>query len=418
MSVPVHSRPAPERNPRGLKAIPGTLAYAILRPALAHLKYGRLTFELPSGQTMDQTAPEPGPHGIVRLKRWRALRRLVFGGEVGFAEAYIAGDWSSPDLSAVIELVARNDSAFATVINGSKLARLFGRLRHRARANTREGSKRNILFHYDLGNAFYRLWLDPKMIYSSAIFPAETATLEDAQQTKLDRILRLLDVSDGQSVLEIGCGWGALAREMAEKEKARVTGITLSPSQLEIAKDTISARGLEDQVDLQLRDYRDVEGRFDRIVSIEMIEAVGEEFLPSYFDAIRRLLNEGGRAVLQAITIAEDRLDSYRRSPDFIQRHIFPGGFLPSKTLMREHMARAGLQLASLETFGESYALTLREWRLRFLEAWPSIADLGFDTRFRRLWEYYLSYCEGGFRAGAIDVGLYTLTPSGGAPKV
>jgi len=417
MIVPVRSPIGPERKARGLKAIPGTVAYAALRPALSHLKCGRLTFELPSGQTMDQTAALPGPHGIVRLHRWRALRRLVLGGEVGFAEAYIAGDWSSPDLSAVIELVARNHAAFETVINGSKLARLLGRLRHRARANTREGSKRNILFHYDLGNAFYRQWLDQKMIYSSAIFPAATSTLEEAQQTKLDRILRLLQVSDGQSVLEIGCGWGALAREMAEKEKARVTGITLSPSQLEIAKDTVSARGLDGQVDLQLRDYRDVEGRFDRIVSIEMIEAVGEEYLPSYFETIRRALNEGGRAVVQAITIAEDRFESYRRTPDFIQQHIFPGGFLPSKTMMREQMARAGLRLVSFETFGESYALTLREWRRRFHEAWPRIAELGFDTKFRRLWEYYLSYCEGGFRAGAIDVGLYTLTPTSAAPK-
>ena len=412
MSLPVRSRVPRERSPKGLKAIPGTLAYRVFRQALSFLRFGRLTVELPSGQDMDQTAAQAGPHGILKLHRWRALRRLALGGEVGFARAYLDGDWSSPDLAALIELVARNDAAFASVIDGSKVVRFFNRLRHRARANTKAGSKRNILFHYDLGNAFYRQWLDKNMIYSSAIYPADTASLEDAQQAKIDRILRLLDVSDGDSVLEIGCGWGALAREMAEREKARVTGITLSPAQLEVAKDRISRHGLDERVDLQLRDYRDVEGRFDRIVSIEMIEAVGEEFLPSYFGTIRRLLTEKGKAVLQAITIAEERFDSYRRTPDFIQRHIFPGGFLPTKTLLREQIARAGLTLVGIETFGESYALTLREWRSRFLEAWPRIRELGFDNRFRNLWEYYLSYCEGGFRAGSIDVGLYTLAPA------
>ena len=412
MSLPVYSRAPRERSPKGLKAIPGALAYRVFRQALSVLRFGRLTVELPSGQDMDQTAPQAGPHGILKLQRWRALRRLALGGEVGFARAYLDGDWSSPDLAALIELVARNDAAFAGVIDGSKVVRFFNRLRHRARANTKAGSKRNILFHYDLGNAFYRQWLDKNMIYSSAIYPADTASLEDAQQAKIDRILRLLDVSDGDSILEIGCGWGALAREMAEKEKARVTGITLSPAQLEVAKDRISRHGLEERVDLQLRDYRDVEGRFDRIVSIEMIEAVGEEFLPSYFGTIRRLLKEKGKAVLQAITIAEDRFDSYRRTPDFIQRHIFPGGFLPTKTLLREQIARAGLTLVGIETFGESYALTLREWRSRFIEAWPRIKELGFDNRFRNLWEYYLAYCEGGFRAGSIDVGLYTLAPA------
>jgi len=412
MSLPVQSRAPRERSPKGLKAIPGALAYRVFRQALSFLRFGRLTVELPSGQHMDQTAAQAGPHGILKLQRWRALRRLALGGEVGFARAYLDGDWSSPDLAALIELVARNDAAFAGVIDGSKVVRFFNRLRHRARANTKAGSKRNILFHYDLGNAFYRQWLDKNMIYSSAIYPADTASLEDAQQAKIDRILRLLDVSDGDSVLEIGCGWGALAREMAEREKARVTGITLSPAQLEVARDRISRHGLEERVDLQLRDYRDVEGRFDRIVSIEMIEAVGEEFLPSYFGTIRRLLTEKGKAVLQAITIAEERFDSYRRTPDFIQRHIFPGGFLPTKTLLREQVARAGLTLVGIETFGESYALTLREWRSRFLEAWPRIRELGFDNRFRNLWEYYLSYCEGGFRAGSIDVGLYTLAPA------
>jgi cyclopropane-fatty-acyl-phospholipid synthase len=247
------------------------------------------------------------------------------------------------------------------------------------------------------------------MVYSSAIFPRADATLEQAQQTKLARIIEALKLSRASSVLEIGSGWGALAASMAKAGAARVMGITISPAQLTLSRALARDDALDDRVEFQLQDYRDVEGRFDRIVSIEMIEAVGREFIPRFFETIRDRLKPGGLCVLQAITIAEDRFADYCRRPDFIQRFIFPGGFLPSKSLLREAIERAGLKLLAAETFGDSYALTLREWRRRFLDAWPEIERLGFNASFKRLWEYYLCYCEAGFRVGSVDVGLYSL---------
>jgi cyclopropane-fatty-acyl-phospholipid synthase len=291
-------------------------------------------------------------------------------------------------------------------------ARWLLRLVHAARANTRRGSARNIFAHYDLGNAFFALWLDASMSYSSAIYADEAETLEAAQARKLDRIVELLDLSGAERALEIGCGWGGLAARLAETGVASLDALTISPAQAAYARDLLAQRGLADRVAVALKDYRDIEGAYDRIVSIEMCEAVGEKFLPLYFATLARALKAGGRAVIQAITISDARLPSYRASPDFIQRFVFPGGFLPSPTLLREQIARAGLKLAHAETFGHSYALTLAEWRRRFHLNWPRLAALGYDARFRRLWDYYLCYCEAGFREDTIDVGLYVLTPA------
>jgi cyclopropane-fatty-acyl-phospholipid synthase len=385
------------------------LAGFALRRALSLLDRGHLSVELPSGVVIERAGRRPGPRAELRLHRWRALRQLAMHGDVGFAMSYVAGDWSSVDLAALIELAAVNDRGFMKAIGGSAPSRLVNWLAYRLRPNTRAGSRRNIEAHYDLGNDFYRQWLDAKMIYSSAIYEKPQATLEDAQEAKLQRVVDRLDLRAGDSVLELGCGWGALATRIA-KAGARVTGVTLSPAQLERARAVArEEEAPEGQLDLRLQDYRDVEGRFDRIVSIEMVEAVGREYLPKYFDVVRQRLRPGGLCVLQAITIAEERFADYCRRPDFIQRYIFPGGFLPSKTLLRETLERAGLRLAAAETFGESYALTLRDWRRRFIAAWPEIEKLGFPPSFRRLWEYYLSYCEAGFRSGAIDVGLYSV---------
>jgi cyclopropane-fatty-acyl-phospholipid synthase len=380
----------------------------VLERILSFVDRGQVTIVLPNGVTLTHVGARPGPCAELRLHRWRALRRLALKGDLGFAMAYVDGDWSSPDLAALIELAAVNDSKFVRAVGGVSPFHLFNWLAHRLKSNTRAGSRRNIMAHYDLGNDFYRLWLDAKMIYSSAIYDTPQTTLETAQERKLRRIAELLQLNVGNTVLELGCGWGALATRMAE-HGARVTGVTLSPAQLEHARHAARDQGLEAGVDLRLQDYRDVQGHFDRIVSIEMIEAVGREFLPRYFDLIRRKLKPGGLCVLQAITIAEERFPAYCRRPDFIQRYIFPGGFLPSKTLLRETLEKAGLRLASIETFGDSYALTLNEWRRRFLGAWPEIERLGFPASFRRLWEYYLCYCEAGFRAGVIDVGLYSV---------
>jgi cyclopropane-fatty-acyl-phospholipid synthase len=338
------------------------------------------------------------------------MRRLMFGGDVGFAEAYLDGDWTTPDLATLIELAALNERALSEVTAGRWFTRLTHRLRHLLRANTKSGSRRNIEAHYDLGNDFYRLWLDPSMTYSSALYAEPRQSLEDAQDNKLARIMDLLALDGGERVLEIGCGWGRLAERLATERNAHVTGLTLSPSQLAGAKERIAKAGAAEKAELRLQDYRDVTETFDRVVSIEMIEAVGEKYWPNYFGKIAAVLKPGGRAVLQVITIADERFEHYRRNADFIQRYIFPGGMLPSHGVMLKQIRQAGLAFASLETFGESYARTLNEWNRRFQRAWPQIEGMGYSRRFKRTWEYYLAYCEGGFRSKAIDVGLYVMT--------
>jgi cyclopropane-fatty-acyl-phospholipid synthase len=381
----------------------------MLKRLFGQLHYGRLAVQLPDGRLLDFQGPQPGPQATIVLHRWRTLWRAVIGGVIGMADAYIDGDWSSPDLTAFIRLAARNIVHIQKVINGSRAGAFVNRLRHLRRTNSREGSRRNIEFHYDLGNEFFAAWLDRDMIYSSALYLSPEATLEEAQQTKLKRIASLLRLGGGERVLEIGCGWGALVTRLARDAGVHVTGLTLSPSQLAAARMRVQELGLSAQIDLRLEDYRDSTGAYDRVVSIEMIEAVGEAFLPAYFGAIARRLKPAGIAVLQAITIDEERFKTYRRHTDFIQKHIFPGGFLPSKTLLAEQAAKAGLRLTHSENFGQSYAATLAEWRRRFYDAWPLIAAQGFCERFRRLWTYYLCYCEAGFREGTIDVGLYVI---------
>lgn len=382
--------------------------HSILARALNHIDVGRLTIELPNGEHIEHKGTQPGPDAIVRLHQWRALRQLALGGDVGFAKAYIDGLWTTPDITALVELVARNNQSLLDSIAGHRLTRAVNWLRHRFNANTKQGSKKNIEYHYDLGNDFYGLWLDPRTIYSSALYKSPNETLEQAQTNKLDRIAQNLKLEAKHSVLEIGCGWGALAIDMAQNHGAHVYGVTLSPAQLEVAQERVQDNGIAACVDLRLQDYRDITGTFDRIVSIEMIEAVGEKFWPSYFGTLKSRLAENGRIVIQAITIADDRFETYRERPDFIQRFIFPGGCLPTKTAMREQAERAGLKLVSDESFGQSYAQTLQEWNRRFQAAWPQIEAQGFDDQFHRMWEYYLCYCEAGFKAEAIDVGLYT----------
>jgi cyclopropane-fatty-acyl-phospholipid synthase len=362
----------------------------------------------PSGERIDYQAPAQGPEAVLVFHTWRALRRIVAAGDVGFAEAYMAGEWSSPDLTSLIAIAARNRDYFERAILGWVPLRALNRLRHLLNANSRSGSRRNIAFHYDLGNDFYRLWLDRSMTYSSALYEDPGQSLEDAQQAKQRKIIELLALHGGERVLEIGCGWGSLAALLA-RQGARVTALTLSEQQCAHACASIAAQGWADRVELRLQDFRDAEGSFDRIVSIEMLEAVGEEYWPIYFKTLRERLRAGGKAVLQVITIREDRFEDYRKNADFIQRHIFPGGLLPSKANIADQAERAGLSLTSAASFGDSYALTLAEWRHRFLKAWPEIERLGFRPSFRRLWEYYLSYCEAGFRIGDIDVGLYLM---------
>ena len=370
---------------------------------------GRLSIETPGGEIHRIAAPSPGPAADLVIHDERALRRLFAGGKLAFAEAYMDGDWSSENLAALIELGARNEHILAPAWSMRTMVVAWHALLNRARhlianRNSRSGAKRNIASHYDLGNGFYSQWLDPTMTYSSAIFETPEQSLQEAQIAKWRRIADMADLRPGQRVLEIGCGWGGFARFAARERGCEVVGLTLSQAQREWALAEIAREGLQDKIDIRLQDYRDVAGSFDRIVSIEMFEAVGEAYWPAFYDTLRARLAPGGIAALQIITIADADYAEYRESVDFIQRYIFPGGMLPSPTILGGLAARAGLREIGHHAFGLDYARTLEIWRERFDAAWGAIAPLGFDARFRRMWGYYLAYCEGGFRAGTIDV--------------
>lgn len=325
---------------------------------------------------------------------------------MGWAEGYMEGEWDSPDIVALVRWAIGNEAAIENVFAGHPILQFFNRLIHLGRSNTRRGSRKNISYHYDLGNDFYKLWLDPSMTYSSALYKGEES-LESAQLNKYRRICELLELKAGQKILEVGCGWGGFAELAAREFGAQVEGITLSQEQLNFAQNRIANAELSEQVHFSLTDYRDLSGDFDHIVSIEMFEAVGEEHWQDYFSVLKERLKPGGSAVLQIITICEERFENYRKSADFIQRYIFPGGMLPSLTALTQEIDRASLKCSHTEFFGADYARTLAEWRHSFLAQWPRIQSQGFDERFRRMWLYYLAYCEGGFIENSIDVGLF-----------
>ena len=383
---------------------------AILKVCAAALRsapLGHLHLTLPSGRSaMLGLGSSRGSEARLTVATysviWNALRR----GPIGFAESFRDGDIATDNLHDVFNYYFDNRAALMSARHGLFRVGWRDRLLHRRRANTKIGSRRNIAAHYDLGNAFYRQWLDAGLTYSSAIYREPEQSLEVAQAEKIRCILEALEVRTGMSLLEIGCGWGSFA-EAAANLGAQVTGITISEQQHQEASDRLRRAGLVDHAEIRFEDYRDVEGQFDRIASIEMIEAVGEANWATYFGVLADRLKPGGCGVIQAITIADAQFEAYRRKPDFIQRFIFPGGMLPTVAAMRSNAEAAGLTFETVETFGTSYALTLAEWRRRFDAAWPRIAALGFDDRFRRLWQYYLAYCEVGFARGAVDVGLY-----------
>ena len=385
------------------------VVHVVLRMLLENIAFGRLTLVTPNGEPIFLCGRQPGPEATIYVRRWRMVPRLIFEGNIGFAKSYLDGDWTTPDIAALIDLAARNETALRASIHGLPPVRLINRWRHSLRSNTLEGSRRNIIDHYDLGNEFFALWLDREMNYSSGLFDAPHQTLEAAQIAKQEFIVDQLALSGGEDILEIGCGWGSLAERLIRRG-CRVTGLTLSPAQHAHTRERLAKAGLADRADIRLEDYRSIKGRFDRIVSVEMLEAVGERFWPTYFEVLRQRLDAKGLAAIQVITIEDRRFKSYASASDFIQHYIFPGGMLPSPTLLRNHISGAGLNLVAFRTFGASYAATLTEWSARFQKAWPRIEQLGFDLRFRRMWDYYLGYCEGGFRSGATDVGLYVLS--------
>jgi len=375
---------------------------------LGRLECGELIIETPGGDRLVFDGCCPGPQGRLVIHSWRFLGRLVSGWDIGFAEAYMAGEWSSPNLAALLTLACRNN-LMVEPLKALRLPRFGLRLRHALNRNTRRGSRRNIAAHYDLGNEFYERWLDAGLTYSAGMFSSASQTLEEAQEVKTDRVLALLEPNVGDKVLEIGCGWGGLAERLLQKHECTVTGVTLSAEQLAYAKRRLQADISTSRCALCLQDYRDVRGTFDRVVSIEMLEAVGEAYWSTYFEKLRDRLRPGGIVVLQAITIHEDQFENYRRRPDFIQRYIFPGGMLPTAQIIERKAGEAGLQLVAEEFFGEGYARTLELWRARFQDAWSDIKALGFDEHFKRMWDYYLAYCQVGFEIRALDVGLYKL---------
>ena len=402
------TQPNPFPSAAGLSGVRDAAFLKLCSIALGGIETGRLRLVLPSGRSA--LIGSSGPlEATVFLRSfdvfWRAMRR----GTLGFAESYMRGEVECDDLAGLFRFFIDNRRVFERASRGFFQTGRSDKVYHFERDNTRQGSVRNIAAHYDLGNAFYAAWLDPGLTYSSAIFEEASDTLETAQARKIERALNALGVEGGETLLEVGCGWGGFA-EAAAARGARVRAITLSKRQLEFARkrlETLRREGRE--VDVVFEDYRDTRGQYDRIASLEMIEAVGEAHWPVYFDTLFARLRPGGTAVLQAITIRESSYEAYRHKPDFIQRYIFPGGMLPTVEFMRRHAEQSGLDFEVVETFGDSYARTLREWRDRFERSWPTIQSLGFDERFRRMWLYYLTYCEAGFDRGVINVGFYRM---------
>jgi cyclopropane-fatty-acyl-phospholipid synthase len=383
---------------------------------LRRIRHGTLDVQWPDGvwtrfgEDSRDAAPASGfDRAHLRVLNWSVCAAVLKTGDIGFAEAFMAGHWNSKDLSALLRLFLRNREALETAIYGSWWGSLLYRLRHALNRNSRRGSRHNIHAHYDLGNDFYRLWLDPTMNYSSAWYQGDTSqTLEQAQWAKVNRALQMCQVQPGHRVLEIGCGWGAVAECAARQWGAHVTGLTLSTEQLAWAQQRLGDAGLS--ADLRLQDYRDVDdGPFDAVVSIEMFEAVGRAYWPTYFQTVARQLKPGGRACIQTITIRDDLFARYLKSTDFIQQYIFPGGLLPSPGAFREAAQAAGLRVVDELCFGPDYAHTLRLWRERFVAEELRVREQGFDTRFVRLWTFYLAYCEAAFDAGSTNVSQFTL---------
>ena len=378
-------------------------AWRIVTRLLAGVHTGRVAVTLPDGRHHVFGRAGTGPDTRLHVHDWAFFRRILVGGSVGLGESFMAGEWDSDDLPTLIWILIANRDAVRRLTPASVLQIAADLALHVSRANRIGQAPRNIAAHYDLSNDLYRLFLDETMTYSSAWFPSPDATLEQAQHAKHARLADKVALEPGHHVLEVGCGWGGFARYAAGERGCRVTGITLSQAQADEARRRVAAAGLTDRVDIQLVDYREVEpppGRFDRIVSIEMLEAVGHRYLPDYFAALDRLLGPDGLAAIQVITIPEQRYGRYRLRPDFINTHIFPGGHLPSLAAMTTAMGRASdLYVTDVENLAPHYAETLRRWRARFLANVDEVRALGFDDTFVRMWEFYLAYCEGAFRA-------------------
>ncbi len=400
-----HLLHAPGRtaNDAELRTAPAAFRTAV---AIAQRRWerGSLTVELPSGREIHAHGRLGGPSGRLIVRDFRFVDRVLASADIGFGEGYVAGEWDTPDLAALLEVFTLNFDHLEKLVAGNPIMSALNAFAHALNRNSKKGSRRNIHAHYDLGNDFYAGWLDPSMTYSSAMFSHPRESLERAQENKYRNLADTLEVRPGHRVLEIGCGWGGFAEYAARERGAQVTGVTISQEQHDFARRRIFEAGLADRVDIRLVDYRDIEGRFDRIASIEMFEAVGEAYWPTFFRKMSDLLEPGGRAAMQIITIRDDLFKVYRKRSDFMRKYVFPGGMLPSETRLREETTRAGLVWSQLTRFGEDYARTLAEWTTRFESSWTVGGSAGFDERFRRLWRFYLRYCEAAFQTGRTNV--------------
>ena len=381
-------------------------------PAFAtiqRMQRGRLDFRLPDGRVFRAEGKKPGPAALVDVVNPEIFARMIREGDLGFCEAYLDGWWTTPDLLAFLDLMQEGNEAVYDGFPGMGLVRMLERFRFWLQSNSKDQAKKNISYHYDLGNDFYGLWLDESMTYSSALYHTGQESLEKAQEQKYASMVDLMGANPGDHVLEIGCGWGGFAEYAAGQRGLQVTCLTISEEQYKYALDRIDRAGLSDKVTIKLQDYRDETGVYDGIASIEMFEAVGEKYWPTYFDTVLNRLRPGARATLQIITIADHRWETYRSTVDFIQKYIFPGGMLPSPSVLRREVERAGLKVLGSIEFGKSYSQTLRRWHESFNARWHEVQALGFDDRFRRMWNFYLCSCAGSFEGGNCDVTQITI---------
>jgi cyclopropane-fatty-acyl-phospholipid synthase len=377
------------------------------------LSRGRLDFRLPDDRVFRVEGPEPGPAAELTIHNPDVFARLIREGDLGFCDAYLEGWWSTPDLQGFLDLIQIGNDQVYDAFPGMKLVRAYEKLRFWMQSNTKRQARKNISYHYDLGNDFYALWLDESMTYSSALFTSGQESLEKAQEQKYASIVDQMGAEPGDHVLEIGCGWGGFAEYAAARRGLRVTCLTISQEQYKYAVARMAKAGLSDKVTIKLQDYRDETGVYDGIASIEMFEAVGEKYWPTYFNTVLNRLHPGKNATLQIITVADSRWETYRKSVDFIQKYVFPGGMLPSPAALQREVEKAGLKVMHSIEFGKSYSQTLRRWYETFNGRWADIQKLGFDERFKRMWDFYLCSCAGAFEGGSCDVTQITVTKPG-----
>lgn len=384
--------------------------FASVFDMMKHLPRGRVDFILSDGRIFRAETEEAGYVAVLEVHNDDLFARLIREGDLGFSEAYMDGWWSTPDLMSFMDLVSDDAEAIYDGFPGQGLLRTYEKLRFWWQSNSKRQARKNISAHYDLGNEFYALWLDDTMTYSSAKFETGQEDLEKAQTQKYASMVDEMGVKAGDHVLEIGCGWGGFAEYAAKERGLKVTGLTISQEQFNYAVDRIEKAGLSELVTFKMQDYRDERGTYDGIASIEMFEAVGEKYWPTYFNTVRERLKPGARGTFQVILVQDKRWHVYKSGVDFIQKYIFPGGMLPAPTILRKQITDAGLEVTQSVEFGQSYSDTLRRWHETFNEKWDQVADLGFDDRFRRMWNFYLASCAGAFRGGICDVTQITVT--------